>query len=99
MCRRRARGVRCARVIAAVACTGLLHACCSTDLASARSAVNWPRVASEVRPDPQTEARVSALLSQLTLERKVAQMVQAEIRSVTPEDVRTYRLGSILNGG
>lgn len=26
-------------------------------------------------------------------------MIQAEIRSVTPEEVRTYHLGSILNGG
>ncbi len=35
----------------------------------------------------------------MTLEQKVAQMVQADIRSVTPQDVRTFRLGSVLNGG
>lgn len=35
----------------------------------------------------------------MTLEQKVGQMVQADIRSVTPEEVRTYRLGSVLNGG
>ena len=35
----------------------------------------------------------------MTLEQKVGQMVQADIRSVTPQDVRTYRLGSVLNGG
>ena len=45
------------------------------------------------------EARIADLLRHLTLEQKVAQMVQADIRYVTPEDVRTYRLGSILNGG
>jgi beta-glucosidase len=38
-------------------------------------------------------------LRQLTLEQKVAQMVQPDIRYVTPDDVRKYRLGSILNGG
>jgi beta-glucosidase len=45
------------------------------------------------------EVRVADLLRKLTLEQKVAQMIQADIRSVTPEDVRQYRLGSILNGG
>ncbi|MFL6601865.1 MAG: glycoside hydrolase family 3 protein [Steroidobacteraceae bacterium] len=45
------------------------------------------------------EARISELLRKLTLEQKVAQMIQADIRYVTPEDVKTYRLGSILNGG
>jgi beta-glucosidase len=49
--------------------------------------------------DPRIEARVSELLQKLTLEQKVAQMIQADIRYVTPEDVKTYRLGSILNGG
>ena len=61
--------------------------------------MTWPRVASEVRADPQIEARIATLLEQLTLEQKVAQMTQADIRSVTPDDVRKFRLGSILNGG
>ena len=39
------------------------------------------------------------LLAAMTLPEKVGQMIQAEIRSVTPEDVRRYRLGSVLNGG
>lgn len=59
----------------------------------------WPKVASTVAQDPQIEQRIIALLASLTLEQKVAQMVQPDIRSVTPEDVRRYRLGSILNGG
>jgi beta-glucosidase len=49
--------------------------------------------------EAQLEKRIGELMRTLTLEQKVAQMVQADIRSVTPEDVRTYRLGSILNGG
>jgi beta-glucosidase len=49
--------------------------------------------------DPRIEARISELLGNMTLEQKVGQMVQADIRSVTPEDVRKYRLGAILNGG
>ena len=39
------------------------------------------------------------ITAQLTLQQKVGQMIQGEIRDVTPEDVRTYGLGSVLNGG
>lgn len=34
----------------------------------------------------------------MTLEEKIGQMTQAELQSVTPDDVREYNLGSILNG-
>jgi beta-glucosidase len=59
----------------------------------------WPLVTNAVPRDPRIEARIADLLVHLTLEQKVAQMVQADIRYVTPDDERTYRLGSILNGG
>jgi len=59
----------------------------------------WPQPARTVPQDRQIEAKVSALLARMTLEQKVGQMVQADIRSVTPDDVRKYRLGSVLNGG
>ena len=45
------------------------------------------------------EARVRSLLSQMSLEQKIGQMIQGEIKSVSPADVRTYHLGSVLNGG
>ena len=35
----------------------------------------------------------------MSLEQKVAQMIQGEIKHVTPDDVRRYGLGSVLNGG
>jgi beta-glucosidase len=66
---------------------------------AAQQSMIWPSVISAVPRDPHIEARIAGLLGQLTLEQKVAQMVQADIRYVTPEDVRAYRLGSILNGG
>jgi beta-glucosidase len=59
----------------------------------------WPVIAAALPRDAALEARVQALLGSLPLEQKVAQMVQPDIRSVTPDDVRRYRLGSILNGG
>lgn len=60
---------------------------------------DWPKVRSAVAPDPKIEARITEILGKLTLEQKVAQMTQPDIRDVTPEDVRKFRLGSILNGG
>ena len=45
------------------------------------------------------ETRVKSILESMTLEQKVGQMVQGEIKSVTPADVTKYHLGSILNGG
>ena len=50
-------------------------------------------------PDKQIETPVQAILSNMTLEQKVGQMIQAEIQYVTPEDVKTYHLGAVLNGG
>lgn len=35
----------------------------------------------------------------MTLRQKVGQMTQAEIHSITPDEVRTYHVGSVLNGG
>lgn len=40
-----------------------------------------------------------ALLARMNVERKVAQLVMPDIGSITPEDVRQYRFGTILNGG
>src|SRR5215831_11935102 len=59
----------------------------------------WPVIPAAIPSDAALEARISSLLAGMTLEQKVAQMVQPDIRSVTPDDVRRYRLGSILNGG
>jgi beta-glucosidase len=59
----------------------------------------WPRVRSPLARDPAIEARIDALMTAMSLEDKVGQVIQADIGSVTPDDVRAYRLGSVLNGG
>jgi beta-glucosidase len=59
----------------------------------------WPRVKSAIPADAAVEARVAEILKQMTLAQKLGQMTQAEIKSVTPDDVRRYYLGSIQNGG
>ena len=59
----------------------------------------WPNVHSSVAADPATEARIEAILAKMPIEEKVAQLIQPDISSVTPEDVRKYKFGSILAGG
>src|SRR6201996_5861460 len=66
---------------------------------NAAAVVEWPAVKSEVPKDPRIETKIADLLRQMTLEQKVAQMVQADIRYITPAEERQYHLGSILNGG
>ncbi|WP_193161975.1 glycoside hydrolase family 3 N-terminal domain-containing protein [Microbulbifer hainanensis] len=58
----------------------------------------WPQVSSPAE-NPNIEQRVQTLLSKMTLEEKVGQIMQAEIQSITPEEVRKYHIGSVLNGG
>ena len=59
----------------------------------------WPKLHAALARDPQLESRVEQLLSRLTPAEKVGQLVQADIGSITPDDLRHYPLGSILNGG
>ncbi len=59
----------------------------------------WPTVQSPFAADPAIEDRVTALLAKMTVEEKVGQIMQAEIRHATPQDVKDFHLGSILNGG
>jgi beta-glucosidase len=69
-------------------------------LASAPTAAGiWPRAEIPVAPDSVREARIRAIVASMTLEQKIGQMTQADIRSITPDDVRRYYIGSILNGG
>nr|WP_281356792.1 glycoside hydrolase family 3 protein [Sphingomonas hominis] len=49
--------------------------------------------------DPKVEARVDAMLRRMSVEDKVGQLIQVDIASITPKDLETYKLGSILNGG
>ena len=62
-------------------------------------AEDWPRVESVVGYDPGREAFIADVLSRMTLEEKVGQMIQPDLREVTPDEVTEYRLGTILNGG
>ena len=45
------------------------------------------------------ELRVKSLLSLMTLDEKIGQMVQAERGSLSSDDIQKYYLGSVLSGG
>ncbi|QNL19666.1 glycoside hydrolase family 3 C-terminal domain-containing protein [Hyphobacterium sp. CCMP332] len=60
---------------------------------------NWPEGQSGVERDAQVEAFVADILSRMTVEEKVGQVIQADISEVTPELAAQYHLGSVLNGG
>lgn len=59
----------------------------------------WPSVAWPLPEDPALEKRITDLMATMTVEEKVGQIVQGDISSITPDDVRKYRLGSVLAGG
>jgi len=60
---------------------------------------NWPARAATVARDAEVERRVDNLIAAMSLEQKVGQIIQADIGSVTPDDVYRYHLGAVLNGG
>jgi beta-glucosidase len=49
--------------------------------------------------DQSIAERVDALLAQMTTDQKLGQMIQGERMAVTPDDVATHHLGSVLSGG
>jgi len=63
------------------------------------SLTDWPRVTSAIKQDDAIEKRVREIVGKMTLAQKVGQMTQSEIKTTTPDDVRKYYLGSVLNGG
>ncbi|MDW2983273.1 MAG: exo 1,3/1,4-beta-D-glucan glucohydrolase [Rhodanobacter sp.] len=76
-----------------------IHFVLAADTAATVHPASWPQGHWPLPPDPALEARVRALLANMSVEDKVGQMIQADIKYVTPDDVRKYRLGSILAGG
>jgi beta-glucosidase len=59
----------------------------------------WPQIPPAITPNAALEARIGKLLGEMTLEQKVGRLIQADIGSITPDDLLHYPLGSILNDG
>ncbi len=59
----------------------------------------WPKAESPIKDSSEFNAKIETILQKMTLEEKVGQIMQAEIQTVTPDDIKKYHLGSVLNGG
>jgi beta-glucosidase len=59
----------------------------------------WPKASMPIARDRGLEVRVRSIVAGMTLDQKIGQMTQPDIRSITPDEVRHYYIGSILNGG
>lgn len=71
----------------------------TSNQAAANRAI-WPVAASPLAiTDSKTESEISALLSRMTTEQKIGQLIQADISSIKPGDLLRYPLGSVLAGG
>ena len=99
--RHRKRVIGWASVLAAAVASSLATAAPSpsTDEPVAHPGL-WPKAASPAAfTDAETEARITALMARMSLEEKVGQTIQADINSITPDDLRHYPLGALLAGG
>src|SRR5688500_6479935 len=59
----------------------------------------WPSPKWPLEKDAAIEEKVASLLKKMTVEEKVGQVIQGDIASLTPADMKQYHLGSVLNGG
>jgi beta-glucosidase len=77
---------------------GAMTAAAEENLSAIANPDEWPRLA-PLSLDPDVEARVDEILAMMTLEQKVGQIIQADSGAITADEVREYRLGSVLSGG
>lgn len=79
----------------------LLAGCASAPLAPPPSSA--AEAAFPQRPpralDDAMERRIAGIVAGMSLEQKVGQMTQPDIRNITAAEVAQYHIGSVLNGG
>ncbi|NVJ96630.1 MAG: exo 1,3/1,4-beta-D-glucan glucohydrolase [Alphaproteobacteria bacterium] len=71
----------------------------SQDTADTAAKADWPVIASPVKHDVAVDTKVGDILSRMSVEEKVGQIMQVEIQHISPEEIKTYHIGSVLNGG
>ncbi|MBT2979642.1 glycoside hydrolase family 3 N-terminal domain-containing protein, partial [Vibrio anguillarum] len=59
----------------------------------------WPKIESAIKADPEIEQQVARIIGLMTLEEKIGQIIQPEIRDITPQEIIDYKIGTVLNGG
>ena len=60
---------------------------------------HWPAIETSIPLDADREAFIATIVEAMSIEEKIGQMIQPDLREVTPDEVTQYKLGSILNGG
>jgi len=88
--------------LASLTALGLALGACSAEPERVPGVANpeiWPEYVYPVVTPEEQEARIADIIARMTLEEKIGQLVQADLCCVTPDDVKTYHLGSILVGG
>jgi len=84
-----------ASVVLAFSSSIALTSCTSSEA----EAATWPAIRNPIKSDPAIESKIDAWLAKMSVDQKVGQMIQAEIKSISPDDAAKYHIGSILNGG
>ncbi|EQB32774.1 glycoside hydrolase family 3 protein [Sphingobium ummariense] len=88
------------RISLSALCIGLLAAPLAAQQPSSTARPDiWPAVKAMPQRDPAIERRIDVLMKGMSLEDKVGQLIQVDIGSIEPADVRTAKIGSVLNGG
>jgi len=91
--------------LAAVVCVAAAHAADRPSVKGENASpapthyTDWPAIRPPYADNAALDARVHRIVAGMTLAQKVGQMTQAEIKSITPDEVRRYYIGSVLNGG
>ena len=59
----------------------------------------WPKPKQKLVSNPVIEAQIAKQLAGMSLAEKVAQIIQADIAAICPEEAKALKIGAILNGG
>jgi beta-glucosidase len=101
----RSPGQRVRRVlvlVVAIIATGCLTAVATpppeTAVPSTVHANMWPVARSRGLVDAKAELRITTLIRQMTVEEKVGQIIQADVTTIEPDDLRRFPLGAVLAG-
>ncbi len=74
----------------------------AAEISGRGAATIHPEIWPELHPaplDPAIELRIDAIMARMSVEQKVGQTIQADSASITPDEIKQYRLGSVLSGG
>ena len=88
-----------AQTFSKAGCMLAILSCSSVALAEVPQYPDWPSITSPIPIDPVIEQRITDIMATMSLAEKIGQMTQPEIQNVNPGEVKSFHLGSVLNGG